>query len=124
MPATAAQIAFITQGFRIVKNGPDSGVVAKYGDDARRNEDPVETYFEAQTDAQSICDARKTLLSADRRRFSVAITGESTGLAMTYTSTNPNVTLIDDERLVNMAALVSEISINFGNEQTVVEIWG
>lgn len=124
MVATVAQIGFITQEFRSVKNGPDATVVTKYGDAARRNTEPVETFFESGADAQSICDERKNLLSADRRRFLQSITGEATGLALAYTSGSPSATVIDDERLANMSVLISEITIDFGAERTNIESWG
>lgn len=123
MTATPAQIGFITQEFRTVESS-DSSAATKYGDAARKSEQPIETFFEVVADAQSMCDERKTLLAADRRRFTMTVSGESTGLGMAYTSSTPAVTVIDDERQANMPALVSEITIDFDAEQTRLETWG
>jgi len=123
MPATAAQAAFIQEEFRVVKNGPDETVTGKYGDLARRT-DVIPTFFEVEADAQSMCDERKTLLSGDRRRFSQVVSGESTGLALAYTSTLPGVTVIDDRRKASHSALVSEFTIDFGKQTTSLETWG
>lgn len=123
MPATPARIGFITNEFRRVSNGPDAGVVAKYGEAARRTE-VVETFFEAQADAQAMCDARRSFLGADRRRLSQTISGEQTGIGLNYTLTTPAVTVIDDRREANHTALVSSIEIDFENETTTLETWG
>lgn len=123
MPATSARINFILNEFRVVKNGPDATVTGKYGDYARRT-DVVPTYFEAEGDAQAMCDERHALLSADRRRFQQTVSGEATGLGMAYTSSPPTVTVIDDNRQANHAALVSEIVIDLAKEETRIESWG
>lgn len=123
MTATAAQAAFIKEEFRIVKNGPDSTVVAKYGDLARKT-DVVPTFFETQADAQSMCDERAALLSPDSRRMTQVVSGEDTGLALAYTSTLPGAIVIDDRRLAHHFALVSEFTIDFGKQATTLETWG
>lgn len=123
MPATPDRIEFIIAEHRIVKFGPDAGVVTKHGSSARRT-GVVPTFFEAQADAQAMCDERGALLSPDRRRFTTEILGEATGLGMAYTVTTPALTLIDDDFLANHTALVSEIKINFSKATTTIESWG
>jgi hypothetical protein len=123
MPATPTRIGFISHEFRTVKNGPDAGVVAKYGKAARRS-DLVETFFEVEADAQAMCDERMGLLSADRRRFAQTVSGEATGMVMAYTSTPPAANVIDDLRQADHDALVSEITIDFTREETRIESWG
>lgn len=123
MPATPARIGFIMHEFRVVKSGPDAGVTGKYGSAARRT-DVIATYFDNEADAQALSDERLALLSGDRRRFSTTVSGEDTGLGMTYTLTPPTITVLDDTREANHAALVSEITLDFGREETRIESWG
>lgn len=124
MVATPARIAFITQEFRTVKDGPTTAVDTKYGAAARKTTEPVETFFEAEADAQAMCTERRTLQGADRRRFVQTVQGEATGLGLTYSTTSPVATVIDDERQANHTAAVSEITIDFQNEKTKLETWG
>lgn len=123
MPATPDRIEFIIAEHRLVKFGPDAGVIAKHGSSARRS-GVVPTFFEAEADAQAMCNERGALLSPDRRRFSTVILGEATGLSLAYTVTTPALTLIDDDFLANHTALVSEIKINFSKATTTIESWG
>ncbi len=124
MPATPSRAQFIRQEFRSVTNGPVSSVVAAYGESARRTTEPIETFFVHQADAQAKCDERMVLLSASRRQMTQTINGEATGLGLSYTSGSPSVQVIDDERAINHAALVSEIIISFADEATTIQSWG
>lgn len=124
MPATASRIGFITQEFRTVTSGPDSSVDTKYGKLARTTEEPVETFFDAINDAQAICDARKTLLSSDRRRFQHSISGEGFVLGLEYNLTTPALTVVDTERMANLTAIVVEAGVDFEAEKSVVTTWG
>ncbi len=124
MPATAARASFIKSEFRIVKNGPNATVVAKYGDSARRTKETIPTFFEVEADAQAMCDERAALLSGDRRRFDQSISGEQTGMGINYVSGSPTVNVIDDDRLANHNAVISDLKINFTKETTQIESWG
>jgi hypothetical protein len=124
MPATPARIGFITQDYRVVTSGPDTAVQAKYGSMARNTDDPLPTFFDAVADTQAICDARHTLLKADRRRFSQKISGESFGLGLAYQQTTPAVTVVDTERSANLSAAIVEMSVDFESETTTVTTWG
>lgn len=124
MPATAARAQFIRQQFRSVTNGPASGVVTAWGDLSRKTTEPIPTFFESSADAQSICDERMALLSASRRRMSLVVSGEATGLSIAYSTASPVATVIDDDRLLNTAMLFAEIGIDFGSETTKLELWG
>jgi len=124
MPATASRIGFITQEFRTVTSGPDTSVDNKYGKLARKTDTPVETFFDAINDAQAICDARKALLSADRRRFQQSVSGEGFVLGLGYNLTTPAVTVVDTERLANLTAIVVEAGVDFESEKSVVTTWG
>ena len=124
MPATPARIALVTQEFRTVKDGPTTAVDTKYGAAARKTEEPIETFFEVEADAQSMCTERRTLLGRDARRFVQTVQGEATGMGLSYSTTSPVATVIDDERLANHTAAISEITIDFDKEKTKLETWG
>jgi hypothetical protein len=124
MPATASRAEYVKTGYRTVRNGPDAAVATKYGDAARKTIEPVATFFEAEADAQAMCDERMALLSPDRRKLSQSVSGEMTGLSFNYTITTPQAQIVDDRRLVDHASLIAEFSIDFGKSQTSVESWG
>lgn len=124
MPATSSRAAFIKQEFRTVNNGPNTTVVNKYGDLARKSKQAIPTFFEVEADAQAMCDERMTLLSADRRMFRQNVSGESTGINFSYISGPPTVAIIDDDRAATHNAIVSEFNVDFRNETTKIESWG
>jgi hypothetical protein len=124
MPATAETIGFCLSATRIATSGPDSGVVAKYGDTSRTTDEPLETFFDAVADVQAVCDARLELLKADRRRLPIDIRGEATGLSFDYKGTTPSATIIDDERALNKVCAIVEFGIDFERGQTAVVSWG
>lgn len=124
MPATSSRIGFILQDLRIVTAGPDSSVDTKYGKLARKTDEPIETYFDDIADAQAICNARKALLSADRRRFQQSISGEAFALGLSYNQTTPAVTVVDSERQANLPAAIVEIGIDFEAGKSTVMTWG
>lgn len=128
MPATPARIGFITQEYRYATAGPDAAVVAKYGKDARNNDDAYETNFVSMADVATLCDERFALQNKDRRRFVQVARGVAFGQALldspaTY-ATTPTVTVIDDEARANLPAIVTEISVDYESEQTSVASWG
>jgi hypothetical protein len=125
MPATPARIAFITQQFRSVVAGPDSGVITKYGSMARDTaEAPIQSFFDDTADAQVMVTERLNLLKADRRRFKVTIPNAMTGLGLNYSQSTPSATFIDDERQANMSVAVVDVSIDLGSDKTTLGVWG
>lgn len=126
MVATPARIALITQEYRSVVSGPDSGVVTKYGDLARDSApDVIPTFFVSTADAQIFCDERLTLLKRDARRIPMELRGVETGLALDFSQVTPTHTVIDDERALNASMLASRIGpIDFGKDITTIENWG
>lgn len=124
MSATDERAQFIRQQFRSVSNGPNSGIVAAYGSLAKRTDEPIATFFEAQADAQSMCDARMALLAQHNRLFRHVINGVETGMSLNYIGTSPTATVIDDEGDVNDAAMITEINLDFEEQKTNLETWG
>lgn len=124
MPADPSRIGFITQEFRIATAEDTLDVPAKYGSLARRTDEPLETLFDDIDDTQAICDERFTLLSADRRRFQQAISGESFVLGLSYEEVTPTVTVVDTERSANFAAAIVDLGVDFETEKSAVMAWG
>ena len=124
MPVTASRAEFIKAGYRTVESGPNATVISKYGDTARKTTEAVETFFEAATDAQAMCNERMTLLSGDRRKFQHDVSGESVGLNLNYTQTAPQATVIDDRRAANHPAICVEIVMDFQKQITSIDTWG
>lgn len=124
MPATPAQAAFVRQQFRSVTVGPNASVDNLYGSLARKTSGPIETFFEVEGDADAMLTERLTLLGADRRRMVQTVSGAATGLGMTYIGATPSVLVIDDDRLIDQPALISEITVDFAKEETTLESWG
>jgi hypothetical protein len=125
MPATPDRIGFIRQAFRVVKSGPDSGVVARYGDSARDTPDPLPSFFDSEDDAQILSDERLALLSPDRRRLAMITVGApALPSAMPIDPVLPTVTMIDAERGIDTAAVVTEISIDTERDRSTLVPWG
>jgi hypothetical protein len=126
MPATNARIAFVLQATRDVE-ATDTAIKTAYGELARdTGEAPVETFFDATGDAQTMATERLTLLKANRRRFKQDVRGSdhfSSG-TLDYSQKAPTVTVIDDERAANHSALVVGASIDLARDKTSLETWG
>lgn len=124
MPATPERMMLVQTEFRTVVAGPDAMVVSKYGDAARDNKDElIETFFHSTDDAQIFADERLSLLSRDAVRCDVAVQGEETGLALALGGV-VTTTLIDRDRAINRAMIVTSARINFGKTATQLGIWG
>lgn len=125
MPATTARIGFIQQAFRVVTSGPDTGVVARYGDTARDTPDPLATFFDSVDDAQIMADERLALLSPDRRRLTMTTMGApALPSAVPIDPVIPSVQMIDAERGIDAPAVVTEISIDFERDRSTLVVWG
>jgi hypothetical protein len=124
MPATASRAEYVKTGYRTVRNGPDAAVATKYGDAARKTSEPIGTFFETEADAQAMCNERMGLLKADRRSFEQTVSGEQTGLALSYTQTAPQMTILDSQRVANHPAIAAEFAIDFSKQITTINSWG
>lgn len=123
MPATPARIGFIQQDFRkVTVNSPD--VETRFGKLARKSEDPVPTFFDSVTDAQTVATERQSLLSFERRRVTYATKDVERVLEIDYTGRIPVVMVEDNERGIHRKALVSEIAIDFATQRASITVWG
>lgn len=125
MPATPDRIGFIKQAFRVVISGPDTDVVARYRDTARDTLDPLTTFFDSVDDAQTMSDERLALLSPDRRRLTMITAGApALPSAMPIDPVIPSAEMIDAERGIDAAAVVTGISIDFERDRSTLVLWG
>ncbi|EQA97266.1 hypothetical protein [Sphingobium sp. HDIP04] len=124
MPASASRIGFITQAVRNATAGPDGTVIAKYGDQARDTEEPLECFFDNVEDAEAVAAERLALLSPDRRRFVTEISGTGTGESLDFNMTAPTARIIDSEKSADLPAIVVELGIDYETDRSVLTTWG
>lgn len=124
MPATPARIGFVLEEWRKAIS-EDGAVRARHGKDARESDDPIPTFFDSVSDAQTMADERQELLGVERRRFRVEVAGLKDGLALPRTGPLiPNVRYTDPRRGVDMRGTVCEIGFDFDKQRTTFMVWG
>lgn len=127
MPATPQRIAFISQPYRKAASGPDATVAAAYGDLARETkaDDPIETLFDALADTQAIADERLNLLKAERGRYQAVLPdGLAFALALDFSESVPTGRVVDPDRDINRAALITDINFDFRRGAVTLGLWG
>lgn len=124
MPATPARIGFVMQDVRrAISETPE--VFTRHGTLARRDEYPVETFFDDLDDAQAIADARQNLLSAERRKFAVSAKGLDQALALTTEGPAlPQAVYVDELRGIERDVLIAEVGFDFGAQRATFVVWG
>ena len=123
MPATPARIGFIQQEFRRVVS-ETAAIKTRFGDLARESEDPVETFFDSETDAQVIATARQALLGTERRRFIASTNSVDEVLAVPLGGDVPIAHYVDDERACDRNMLLSEVTVDLGRGSANLTVWG
>lgn len=123
MVATPARIGFIMEEWRRVI-ATTSAVETRYGNLARKSDDPIETFFDDVDDAQIVANARQALLSQERRRFRVAVVGLDEVFDLDWLDGVPVARYIDDERDADRPVLVSEIAIDLAKDTATLTLWG
>lgn len=124
MPAAPSRIGFITSAFRSVIAGPNTAIETLYGDAARDNQEPVETFFDDVADAQAMANERLALLEVKRSLVPVVIDGTELAAALDRTSALPTAQVIDDEQSRNSPGLIVGITIDYNTERSTLDTWG
>lgn len=124
MPATPARIGFITSEFRAVTSGPNTAIETLYGNAARDNTEPLETFFDDPADAQAMANERLALLEVKRSLVAVTIDGTELAAALDRTSSLPTVRVIDDEQGRNSLALIVGVTIDYNTGRASLDTWG
>jgi hypothetical protein len=124
MPATPSRIGFITSEVRAVTAGPNTTIETLYGDTARDNVEPLETFFDDTADAQIMANERLALLEVKRSLVSVLIDDTELAAGLDRTSSLPTVRVIDDEQGRNSPALIVGVTIDYNTVRTTLETWG
>lgn len=123
MPATPSRIGFVQSEFRRVI-ATTTSATTRHGALARESEDPIETFFDSETDAQAVASERQAMLSPDRRRFRVNLATIEEAAALTYVGAVPNARYVDDERQADRKVIVCDITLDFDKQQAVLSLWG
>lgn len=123
MTATAARIGFVQNQFRRVVASSGT-IISRYGNLARQSEDPIETFFDDEDDAQLVADERQALLGADRRRFKVRTVGVDEFRDLIYAGRVPVATYVDDARSANRPVLISDFVIDLDKQAVTATVWG
>ncbi len=123
MPATPSRIGFVQSEFRrVIAN--TSSVTTRHGALARESEDPIETFFDSEADAQVVANERQTLFAPERRRFRVNVNSIEEVQALTYIGAVPNAHYVDSERLADRKVIVCDMAFDFDKQQSVTNVWG
>ena len=123
MAATSARIGFIMTDLRRAV-AETASTKARYGDDARQSDDPIETYFDSTADAQIIADERQALLAAERRRFKVTSKAAEELAAIDIADGIPVARYVDRQADVDRKMVVAEIVIDLGRQSAITTLWG
>lgn len=124
MGATPARIGFVLQGVRAATaEAPE--IAARHGKLARRDEVPVETFFDSLEDAEAIATARQALMGTERRRFEVTVKGLEEALALSTSGPAiPQARYVDPDHAVDIDALVAEVGFDFATQRSTFVVWG
>lgn len=120
MPAQSTDILAASRDV-VVANWASATIAARYPGARDGSAAPDEGYFDSVGDAQTVIDARATLIGVERRRFAVTVQEVvwpdlSAGI--------PQARLVDTEQAVDGTFLVSRIEIDLENEATTYELFG
>lgn len=121
MPADPADI-FAASRDTAVASWTDAAIVARYPSQARDGSvSPADGYFDAVADAQTVVNARGTIVGTETRRFAVSVDDL---VWPTISTALPLVKLIDAEQGVNATLFPSRIELDPETEATAFELFG
>ena len=123
MTATAARIGFVQNQFRRVVASSGT-IISRYGNLARQSEDPIETFFDDEDDAQLVANERQALLGADRRRFKVRTVGVDEFRDLIYAGRVPVATYVDAARSADRPVLISDFVMDLDKQTVTATVWG
>lgn len=124
MSATPARIGFVMQPFRRAV-AETAEMASRHGRLARRNEEPLETFFDDPADAEAMAEARQELLGTERRKFGVTVKGLEEALDLPMAGPEvPQARYVDALRGVDRDVLVAEIGFDFAAQRAMIVVWG
>jgi hypothetical protein len=125
MTATPARIGFVMQPVRRA-TAETPAVFARHGALARKDDEPVETFFENVADAEIVARERQALMSPERRRFAVMVTGLDQMLeaGIDTPAVLPKSRYIDEHRGVDREVVVAELGFDFARQAATIVVWG
>lgn len=124
MSATPARIGFVMQAVRVA-TAETPEMAERYGQLARRDDEPVESFFDDPAHAQLMAEARQTLFGTERRRFNATARGLEQALALDAAGPAlPEASYVDEQRAIDRAVVVAEIGFDFAKQQASFVVWG
>lgn len=97
-------------------------MTAAYGNVARDNLEPVETFFETEGAARAMADERLALLGATRRRFSVGISDLEPALSLPFTQRAPSARILDDERAIDSVGIITGLTLDLQTNDATMKV--
>jgi len=124
MPASPSRIGFVMEPVRRAVS-ETAAVTERHGSLARRDDEPVETFFDSVADAHTMADARQALLSPERRRFSVTVAGLDAALELDIAGPElPVGSWNDPDKSLARDVAVSGVGFDFGAQKAALVVWG
>jgi hypothetical protein len=121
MPATTGDIAAASRDVAVA-SWTSATIAGRYPSARDGSTEPAVGYFDTQADAQTMVDARATLIGTERRRFAVAV-GDV--LWPSISTAVPTMALTDAEQSASaLNCLVARIEIDLEAETTNIELFG
>ncbi len=119
MPALPADATAGQRAARVVTD-ESSTIKARYPDRDQLSS-PAEGFFDSATDAATALTQRRSLIGAERRRFTVQV---AELVWIDPESALPTVTLKDSEQVIDGACLIARLQLDLENETSVMELFG
>jgi len=123
MPATPARIGFVLEPYRRAVS-ETAETKTRHGNLARESADPIDSYFASLADAQLRADERQALFSPERRRFDVTVSEVDALDALLASDTIMSATLVDEERGLSKAMLITTLTLDLEAQSAQVSLWG
>jgi len=120
MPALDSDIGAASRDV-VTAQWSDSAIAARYPSARDGLISPAEGYFDAIADAQTVLNARATLIGTEGRRFAVAAADIVWPSISTAT---PSFGLIDAEQAVNGTLIATQIELDLDAETTSIGLYG
>jgi hypothetical protein len=106
---------------QVVAAWSDTAVQLRYPSARDGASAPAEGFFDAVADAQTMINARASLIGVERRRFLV---GAQDILWLDPSLGLPAVTLVDSDQAVSGPFAIARLEVDLGAETTSLEVFG
>ena len=120
MPALVGDIAVAMRDVVQAEWSSDT-IDARYPSARDGSLSPAEGFFDSIDDAQTVIDARASLIGTERRRWTV----RAADLVWPdLSAATPTFTLVDSEQSASLPVLLCRIEVDLEAERTSLEVYG